>query len=115
MALVAYLTGMVTLTSTRIYVLHYSTYTCVPGGISIRNLRTVVLDYREHLAILVYQTEARPWSPTPTPLLSSALICITGLWASMSVMLIVARTQRTSLEWRTEKRGWHQSTISPRL
>ena len=49
-ALVACLTGLVTLTSTRIYVLHYSTYTCVPGSVSIHILHTVVLDYGELLA-----------------------------------------------------------------
>jgi hypothetical protein len=38
-ALVACLTGLVTLTSTRIYVLHYSTYTRVPGSVSIHSLR----------------------------------------------------------------------------
>ena len=36
-ALVACLTGLVTLTSTRIYDLHYSTYTRVPGSVSIHN------------------------------------------------------------------------------
>jgi hypothetical protein len=40
----------VTLTSTRIYDLHYSTYTRVPGSVSIHILRTVVLDYGELLA-----------------------------------------------------------------
>ena len=40
----------VTLTSTRIYDLHYSTYTCVPGSVSIHILRTIVLDYGELLA-----------------------------------------------------------------
>jgi hypothetical protein len=64
-ALVACLTGLVTLTSTRIYDLHYSTYTLtstriydlhystytrVPGSVSIHILRTVVLDYGELLA-----------------------------------------------------------------
>jgi hypothetical protein len=49
-ALVACLTGLVTLTSTCIYVLHYSTYTHVPGSVSIHSLRTVVLDYGELLA-----------------------------------------------------------------
>jgi hypothetical protein len=49
-ALVACLTGLVTLTSTRIYVLHYSTCTRVPGSVSIHSLRTVVLDYWELLA-----------------------------------------------------------------
>ncbi len=49
-ALVVCLTGLVTLTSTRIYVLHYSTYTRVPGSVSIHILRTVVLDYGELLA-----------------------------------------------------------------
>jgi hypothetical protein len=49
-ALVACLTGLVTLTSTRIYDLHYSTYTSVLGSVSIHILRTVVLDYRELLA-----------------------------------------------------------------
>jgi hypothetical protein len=49
-ALVACLTGLVTLTSTRIYDLHYSTYTRVPGSVSIHILRTVVLDYGELLA-----------------------------------------------------------------
>ena len=49
-ALVACLTGLVTLTSTRIYDLHYSTYTRVPGSVSIHSLRTVVLDYGELLA-----------------------------------------------------------------
>jgi hypothetical protein len=49
-ALVACLTGLVTFTSTRIYDLHYSTYTPVPGSVSIHILRTVVLDYRELLA-----------------------------------------------------------------
>ena len=49
-ALVACLTGLVTLTSTRIYVLHYSTYTRVPGSVSIHILCTIVLDYGELLA-----------------------------------------------------------------
>jgi hypothetical protein len=49
-ALVACLTGLVTLTSTRIYDQHYSTYTRVPGSVSIHILRTLVLDYRELLA-----------------------------------------------------------------
>jgi hypothetical protein len=49
-ALVACLTGLVTLTSTRIYDLHYSTYTRVPESVSIHILRTVVLDYGELLA-----------------------------------------------------------------
>jgi hypothetical protein len=49
-ALVACLTGLVTLTSTRIYDLHYSTYTHVTGSVSIHILRTVVLDYGELLA-----------------------------------------------------------------
>jgi hypothetical protein len=49
-ALVACLTGLVTLTSTGIYDLHYSTYTRVPGSVSIHILRTVVLDYGELLA-----------------------------------------------------------------
>ncbi len=49
-ALVACLTGLVTLTSTRIYVIHYSTYTRVPGSVRIHSLRTVVLDYGELLA-----------------------------------------------------------------
>jgi hypothetical protein len=47
---VACLTGLVTLTSTRIYDLHYSTYTRVPGSVSIHILHTVVLDYGELLA-----------------------------------------------------------------
>ncbi len=46
----ACLTGLVTLTSTRIYDLHYSTCTRVPGSVSIHILRTVVLDYGELLA-----------------------------------------------------------------
>ncbi len=46
----ACLTGLVTLTSTRIYDLHYSTYIHVPESISIYILRTVVLDYGELLA-----------------------------------------------------------------
>jgi hypothetical protein len=49
-ALVACLTGPVTLTSTHIYDLHYSTYTRVPGSVSIHILRTIVLDYGELLA-----------------------------------------------------------------
>ncbi len=49
-ALVGCLTGLVTLTSTRIYDLYYSTYTCVTGSVSIHILRTVVLDYGELLA-----------------------------------------------------------------
>ncbi len=49
-ALVACLTGLITLTSTRIYNLHFSTYTRVPGSVSIHILRTVVLDYGELLA-----------------------------------------------------------------
>jgi hypothetical protein len=49
-ALVACLTGLVTLTSTCIYDLHYCTYTRVPGSVSIHILRTVVLDYGELLA-----------------------------------------------------------------
>ncbi len=49
-ALVACLTGLVTLTSTLIYDLHYSTYTRVPGSVSIHILCTVVLDYGELLA-----------------------------------------------------------------
>jgi hypothetical protein len=70
-ALVACLTGLVTLTSTHIYDLHYSTYTrvpesvsihtpiydlhystytCVPGSVSIHILCTLVLDYGELLA-----------------------------------------------------------------
>jgi hypothetical protein len=49
-ALEACLTGLVNLTSTRIYDLHYSTYTLVPGSVSIHILRTVVLDYGELLA-----------------------------------------------------------------
>jgi hypothetical protein len=49
-ALVACLTGPVTLTSTRTYDLHYSTYTHAPGSVSIHILRTVVLDYGELLA-----------------------------------------------------------------
>jgi hypothetical protein len=49
-ALVACLTGLVTLTSIRIYGLHYSTYTRVPGSVSIHILRTIVVDYRELLA-----------------------------------------------------------------
>jgi hypothetical protein len=36
---------MVTLTSIHIYVVHYSTYTHVPGSVSILKSRTVVLDY----------------------------------------------------------------------
>ncbi len=46
----ACLTGLVTLTSTRIYDLHYSTYTSAPGSVSIHILCTVVLDYGELLA-----------------------------------------------------------------
>ncbi len=46
----ACLTGLVTLTSTRIYDLHYSTYTRVTGSVSIHSLCTVVLDYGELLA-----------------------------------------------------------------
>jgi hypothetical protein len=49
-ALVACLTGLVTLTSTRIYDLHYPTYTRVPGSVSIHILRIVVLYYGELLA-----------------------------------------------------------------
>jgi hypothetical protein len=49
-ALVACLTGLVTLTSTRIYDIHYSTFTRVPGSVSIHSLRTVVLNYGELLA-----------------------------------------------------------------
>ncbi len=49
-ALVACLTGLVTLTSNRIYDLHYSTHTRVPGSVRIHILRTVVLDYGELLA-----------------------------------------------------------------
>ncbi len=48
-ALVACLTGLVTLTSTRIYVIHYSTYTRMPGSVSIHSLRTV-------FGLLVYLT-----------------------------------------------------------
>jgi hypothetical protein len=55
-ALVACLTGLVTLTSTRIYDLHYSTYTCVPGSVSIHILRTVVLDLGGAFGLLVYLT-----------------------------------------------------------
>jgi hypothetical protein len=47
-ALVTYLTGLETLTSTHIYDLHYSTYMCVQG-VSIHILLTVVLDYGELL------------------------------------------------------------------
>jgi hypothetical protein len=44
-ALVASLIGLlVTLTSTCICVLHYSTYKCVLGSVIIQNLCTVVLD-----------------------------------------------------------------------
>jgi hypothetical protein len=49
-ALVACLTGLVTLTSTRTYDLHYSTHTRVPGSVSIHILRTLVLEYGELLA-----------------------------------------------------------------
>jgi hypothetical protein len=49
-ALVACLTGLFTLTSTRIYDQHYSTYTHVPGSVSNHFLRTIVLDYGELLA-----------------------------------------------------------------
>jgi hypothetical protein len=49
-AFVACLTGLVTLTSTHIYDLHYSTYTRVPGSVSVHILRTIVLDYGELLA-----------------------------------------------------------------
>ncbi len=49
-ALVSCLTGLITLTSTRIYDQHYSTYTHVPGSVSIHILCTVVLDYGELLA-----------------------------------------------------------------
>ncbi len=41
---------VVTLTSTRIYDLHYSTYTHVPGSVSIHIFCTIVLDYGELLA-----------------------------------------------------------------
>ncbi len=53
------LTGMVILTSIHIYVLNYSTYTRVPGSVSIQNLSTLVLAYKGLLALLVYLTEAR--------------------------------------------------------
>jgi hypothetical protein len=49
-SLVACLTGLLTLTSTHIYVIHYSTYTRVPGSVSIHSLHIVVLDYGELLA-----------------------------------------------------------------
>ncbi len=49
-ALVACLTGLVILTSTRIYVIHYSAYTRVLGSVSIHSLRTIALDYGELLA-----------------------------------------------------------------
>jgi hypothetical protein len=49
-ALVACLTGLVTLTSTRIYDLHYSTCTHVPGSVSIHILHTVAPCYGELLA-----------------------------------------------------------------
>ncbi len=49
-SLVACLSGLVTLTSTCIYDLHYSTYIRVLGSVSIHILRTVVLDYGELLA-----------------------------------------------------------------
>ncbi len=49
-ALVACLTGPVTLTSTHVYDIYYSTYTRVPGSVSIHILHTVVLDYGELLA-----------------------------------------------------------------
>ncbi len=45
----ACLTGLVTLTYSHIYDLHYSTHTRVPGSVSIHILRTVVHDYRELL------------------------------------------------------------------
>ncbi len=61
-ALVACLTGLVTLTSTRIYDLHYSTYTHVPGSVSIHILRTVVLDYGELLAYWFILHTATPTS-----------------------------------------------------
>ncbi len=53
-ALVACLTGLVTLTSTRICDLHYSTYTHVPGSVRIHILHTVVLDYGELLAYWLF-------------------------------------------------------------
>jgi hypothetical protein len=62
-ALLACLTGLVTLTSTLIYNLHYSTYTRVPGSVSIHILRTVVLDYGELLALLVIPTWLLHWFP----------------------------------------------------
>jgi hypothetical protein len=40
----------VTLTSIRTFDLHYSTYTRVPGSVSIHNLSTIVLDYGEFWA-----------------------------------------------------------------
>jgi hypothetical protein len=63
-ALVACLTGLVILTSARIYDLHYSTYTPVPGSVSIHILHTIVLDYGELLALLVIPTG---WQPTRHP------------------------------------------------
>ncbi len=53
-ALVACLTGLVTLTSTHIYDLYYSTYTRVPGIVSIHILRILVLDYGELLAYWLF-------------------------------------------------------------
>ena len=53
-ALVACWTGLVTLTSTCIYDLHYSTYTHVPGSVSIHILRTIVLDYQDFWLMLAF-------------------------------------------------------------
>jgi hypothetical protein len=53
-ALVACLSGLVTLTFTRIYDLYYSTYTRVRGSVSIHILRIVVLDYGELLAYWLF-------------------------------------------------------------
>jgi hypothetical protein len=89
-ALVACLTGLVTLTSTRNYDLHYySTYTHVPGCVSIYILRTVVLDYGELLAYwFILQTMVTP---------TAAMAAITSAMVAVMVAMMAVAARKTTV------------------